>query len=88
MMTKVRMFGGFRKYVGRDTHIEIEQTHELTVGQVKQKIGEALQKRDPQFADFQLLQDSALANEEHVFSSEDRVPAGIEIAILPPVCGG
>ncbi len=88
MMTKVRMFGGFRKYLGRETHIEIPQYEEMSVIQVKQMIGETLRRKNPNFADYQLLQDSALANEEHVFSAEDRIPAGIEIAILPPVCGG
>lgn len=88
MKTRVRLFGRFRKYVGTDTHIEIEQASDLSVAEVKALIASALKLRNPDFADEQLLADSALATEETVLSTTDQVRAGREIAILPPVCGG
>ncbi|MEY4615441.1 MAG: hypothetical protein RJB66_401 [Pseudomonadota bacterium] len=87
-MTRVRLFGAFRKYVGNDTHIVIDHSSEITVGEVKQLIGQALRKRNPQFEDDQLVLDSAIANDESIYSSHDLVVPGGEIAILPPVCGG
>ena len=88
MVTRVRLFGRFRKYVGTDTHIEIELNDEMPVGEVKALIGEALRHRNSEFADDQLLADSVLADQHKVFTPEDRVPVGREVAILPPVCGG
>jgi molybdopterin converting factor small subunit len=87
-MTRVRLFGAFRKYVGNETHIVIELKNELPVSEVKKLITQVLRERNSSFNEEQLVADSALANEEFVFNAKDLVPPGGEIAILPPVCGG
>jgi molybdopterin converting factor small subunit len=88
MVTKVRLFGGFRKYAGNETHIQFEQNEDLNVGEIKQRIAAELKRKNPGFCDLQLIEDSALATEEHVYSNGDPIIAGTELAILPPVCGG
>jgi molybdopterin converting factor small subunit len=83
----VRLFGAFRKYIPSGT-LEIEVDELTNVKSFKELIGVSLKNTCPTFNDNSLLEESAVSNSEEILSEETLVITQIDLAILPPVCGG
>ena len=82
----IKMFGAFRKYHPGTLDIQIPPGSKVLT--IKSAIGKALHKSNPAFLDDELINKSALANNQRVFKDDDCIEASSELAILPPVCGG
>lgn len=89
----VRLFGAFRKY-GHGRPIEFEVPSDVRVGDVRAYLFRALKEQCPGFDNEQLIRDSAVAGISEILHdsraiAEMAAPDGrVELAILPPVCGG
>lgn len=76
----MRLFGAFRKF---GEHISFTAPSGSGVEDVKRLLAEVLTE-----ADAQLIQDSALANDDEVLDAREVFTQDCRLAILPPVCGG
>lgn len=87
---KVKVFGAFRNYIP-DGVIEVHLPTGISVLDAKNRIALEIRKRAPNFSNDSLIQDSALGNEDGIFS-ENQTLGQFEqksvLALLPPVCGG
>ncbi|MCM2279944.1 MAG: MoaD/ThiS family protein [Oligoflexia bacterium] len=84
---RVRLFGGFRKY-GDGREIELVLAPGARVKEVRHALGQRLAELHPDFADRQLLADSAFASATQMLGEDAGVEPGMVLAVLPPVCGG
>lgn len=82
----IRMFGAFRKYHSGTLDVTVPAGSAAQT--VKSAIAVALRQANPAFADDELISKSALANQQRVFSDDERIVEPAALAILPPVCGG
>lgn len=81
MKVTVQLFAMARMTAGRDT-VEIEVAPPVTVAQLRATLG-----RDyPGLTD--ILARSMIAIDERYAGEDDLIPAGAEVACLPPVSGG
>jgi molybdopterin converting factor small subunit len=86
----VQLFGAFRKYSnGSDVTFEVPRG--TTVSALRKHLAEALRRGSPAFDGQELLELSAVADDEHIL--DDAAPLGlgadrVSLVILPPVCGG
>lgn len=84
---EIKLFGAFRKYVPTGK-IKLPIDRPYTALQLKNKIHKALQEQIPNYAEPNLVFESALATEVEVLSEETVVSEMSHLALLPPVCGG
>jgi molybdopterin converting factor subunit 1 len=81
MQVTVRLFAVARQRAGRDS-VAVE----LPAGATARQLREALAAQCPPLAD--LLKHSRLAVNSDYASDSTAIPAGAEIALIPPVSGG
>jgi molybdopterin converting factor subunit 1 len=81
MTVRVRLFARARDLVGADA-VTVELPAGGTVGDVRAALGETCPELRP------LLPRSAVAVAEEFAGDEVVIPAGAEVALLPPVSGG
>jgi molybdopterin synthase catalytic subunit len=81
MRCRVRLFAGARDLI-KASSITLDLPEGATVGRLRQRLAE----EQPALA--ALLQRSALAVNDEFAEDEATLPAGAEIALLPPVSGG
>lgn len=79
----VRLFGAFRQF-GAEPTLRVNVAENATIADVRTAIGARLEGNNVQ----SLLSASAFATDDRMLNDADTVPAGPELAILPPVCGG
>lgn len=84
---QIDLFGSFRQY-GAGTPLTIHAEHELTLAQLKEHIKKALLLRDPTFDRPELVDESAIADDQQIYSDDLIIAESRTLAILPPVCGG
>ncbi len=84
---RIRLFGAFRKFVpsGR---LELYVKEGLTAKQLKAEIQSALESQTSEYLGSTLVFESALATESEVLSEDCLIDEKMELALLPPVCGG
>lgn len=82
----IKLFGAFRKYHTGTLNLSVVEG--VSVHQIKTLIGQTLQELVPGFRDDELIEKSALANNRRVLNDADCVSESMDLAILPPVCGG
>ncbi len=56
--------------------------------QVMEQIKKEIIKISPQFNEFEVLEKSALANENEILERNHIFDKDADLAILPPICGG
>jgi molybdopterin converting factor subunit 1 len=81
MRCRVRLFARAKDLV-KASSVTLDLPEGATVGQLRRRLAE----EQPALA--ALLQRSALAVNDEFAEDEARLPAGAEIALLPPVSGG
>ena len=81
MTLRVRLFARARDLAGADA-VDVDVPPGATVGGLRRRLGEACPALGP------LLARSAIALNEEFAGDESIVPAGAEVALLPPVSGG
>lgn len=80
---EIRLFGAFRQYhAGASLRLELPES--ATVAELRQAFGRQFDDANAR----SLLKASAFATDEAVLDEDDTVPAGQNLSILPPVCGG
>ena len=82
----VRLFGAFRKYYGSPIVLSVPAN--CSVPDIKSAIGKKLVLLNTAFADQELLDKSALADDRAVLAADATLQQDCQLAILPPVCGG
>jgi len=100
MGLRIRVFGVFRDLV-KDRFLDLEISSMATVSDLKAEIGKRILELNPELQmpgvqssnDVELLLSrSVLASEfqgeSRVLSQDHSIQSGMELAILPPVCGG
>ena len=81
MTVRVRLFARARDLAGADA-VTVELPAGATVGDLRARLGEACPALWP------LLPRSAVAVDEDFAGDNAVIPAGAEVALLPPVSGG
>jgi len=76
----VRLFGAFRKY---GENISLSVPSGSSMQEIKNKLAEELS-----LTEMDLINDSAMANDNEIIGSDFIFTQDSELAILPPVCGG
>jgi len=76
----VRFFGAFRKY-GEETCVILPAGY--TVGELKKQL-----RTDFSEPESGLLADSVMAGGNRFLSDDEVLTEDVELALLPPVCGG
>ncbi len=86
---RVRLFGAFRRW-SPDGGIRLSAPPRTTAAELRALLLAALRRLDAGFDGQALLASSAMADESRLLDEGWSVPAGgpVELAILPPVCGG
>jgi len=87
MRVTVRLFGSFRKY-GDGSRLEVELPAASGLPALRGALVSKLKALHPEFAEEQLVGESAFATEAAVLDDGAVLPDGATVAILPPVCGG
>lgn len=83
---RVKLFGAFRKYHTGTLSFSVADGASIT--EVKEQIAQTLRDLVPGFRDDELIEKSALATNRRVLTNGDCVEESMDLAILPPVCGG
>jgi molybdopterin converting factor subunit 1 len=81
MMVRVRLFARARDLAGADV-VSVEVPEGAAVAELRRRLGEACPTLEP------LLARSAVAVDEEFAGDGAVIPAGAEVALLPPVSGG
>ncbi|MFN8370696.1 MAG: MoaD/ThiS family protein [Bacteriovoracaceae bacterium] len=84
---KVRIFGAFRKYFEAPT-LEITLEEQVTVSSFKQIFQKNLKALNCNFNEDKLVEESAIASEDEILTDNFIINQIMNLAILPPVCGG
>lgn len=82
----IKMFGALRQYRTEDLVVQV--ANGSTVGMLKDAIAEALVKLGTGFNDAPLIEQSAIANSKRIYGSDEVITEAMDLAVLPPVCGG
>ena len=82
----IRFFGAFRGLAGGD-QLAVSIPAHSSLGELRELLPTFL-PAVPEARLKALLRSSAWADERRILSDEDRLCAGMALAILPPVCGG
>lgn len=81
MNVRVKLFAAARERGGRDA-VELELPARATAGDLRAALGE-------EFPELASLLPSSLIAVDHQYASDDsEIPAGGEVALIPPVSGG
>lgn len=87
MKVKVRLFGAFRDWVP-GAALELDLPEMACARDAKQALVGRMGELG-HFAQAQaLVLDSVLADQENTLRDDDIIKTGVELAVLPPVCGG
>jgi molybdopterin converting factor subunit 1 len=81
MKVRVRLFAAAKQAAGRDS-LEVEIPEQTTIGQLRRRLAVEV----PQLSGL-VGQVMFAINTEYAGDAE-RIPAGAEVAIIPPVSGG
>lgn len=86
---RVRLFGAFRRW-SPDGELRLSAPPGTGAAALRALLLSALERLDAGFDGRALLASSALADETRLLDEGWSVPVGgpVELAILPPVCGG
>jgi molybdopterin converting factor small subunit len=86
---RVRLFGSFRRW-SPGGEIRLSAPPGTRLSTVRALLEGALERQHPGFDGHALLAASALADDASLLGDEWSVPpgGGVELAVLPPVCGG
>lgn len=82
----IRLFGAFRKF--HESPVVVSVPIGCDAADVKSALGNALASLNLVFADQELLDKSALADDRTVLAHSATFHQDCQLAILPPVCGG
>ena len=82
----IKMFGALRQYQTEELRVQIASGS--TVGVLKAAIAQELIKLNKGFNNTSLIEQSAIANSKRIYGADEVITEAIELAILPPVCGG
>jgi sulfur-carrier protein len=80
---EVRLFGAFRAF-GASPTLRVDVGDGATVADLRV----ALETFFPDDDARSLLAASAFATDERMLAEAEPLPPGVEVAVLPPVCGG
>lgn len=84
---KITTFGALGKLtISEPIIVTIDSGAELS--QVMEQIKKEIIKISPQFSDFEVLEKSALADENEILGRNHIFDRDVNLAILPPICGG
>jgi sulfur-carrier protein len=86
----VRLFGAFRKY-STTALVSLDVPRGTRVAVLRELVGAALRRDCPAFHEQELLEASAVADDERILPDEQPIGVGVDrvsLAVLPPVCGG
>jgi len=81
MNVRVRLFAAARQAAGSDW-LEVQLSEQATVGQLRRRLAE----QSPPLAS--LLQRATFAVDAEYAGDTAKIPAGAEVACIPPVSGG
>jgi len=84
MSLKVSFYGALRDY--RDQPLVLESGSSISAVELKRLLKEKLGGCEPRA--LALIDESAVADDDHVFLEDELILRGGRLAILPPVCGG
>jgi hypothetical protein len=87
---EIRLFGAFKKYEIPEHRMELELDEPMNVARIKLLLSEHFSSRIPTFGEQgrNLVNDSALADEDEILNEESRIDRSCRLHLLPPVCGG
>lgn len=87
---RIELFGAFRQYT-KEENLEICLKPGASLKDLRKELGSALQNLSPSSSPTSiqgLIESSAFADERAVLSESLRLESDMNIAVLPPVCGG
>ena len=84
---EIQLFGAFRKFSSKNPMI-LHVPAGMNISEIRKKIRLELEQLNPGFNQNDLINESALADEEEVLAEDFVVSKETSLALLPPVCGG
>jgi len=86
LLVRIKIFGTFRSHV-KVPFVEFEAPCGIAISELKKQLAEIMmQKYGVSVA--QLIEDSVIASQDAILAEESVLKESVELAILPPVCGG
>jgi len=83
---KIRLFGAFRNYISKPS-VTLEVEAGSTARAVRKNLEDYFLVNTENF-DSKIIEESMLSTDDAVLDLDDKIPEGVSLAILPPVCGG
>lgn len=83
----ISLFGAFRPYNKSGT-LELEAPKGVNIAEVKNRIKAVMKQSEPEFNKEALMDKSVIADETKVLAEDSILTESVNLAILPPVCGG
>ena len=87
MVVEVRLFGALRRF-GDAGIVRVDVPENGSVREIRDLVKQELSRAFPGEFKGELVDKAALASEDRVMRSEEKIGAGRMLALLPPVCGG
>lgn len=84
---RIRAFGMLRNFADPEGYIPADLSGARTVAGILEILKSVLKARFPEF-DPATLDECVVASETDILSLDSEVVPGMELAVLPPVCGG
>ena len=84
---RIRVFGVLRNFADPEGYILADFSGARTVGGVLEVLKGTLIRSFPEF-DPATLDQCVVASETDILHLDSEVPNGVDLAVLPPVCGG
>lgn len=83
---EVSLFGAFRELP--NAFLTFALPYGASIGDVRTAMKKEMAKRHPDFAQKNLLDVSALADETKIFRNDETLLQDTKLAVLPPISGG
>jgi sulfur-carrier protein len=83
---EVSLYGAFRQLAEQSCHFELP--HGACLRDVRTALKEEIARKHPEFAQRNLLDVSALADEHAILRNDDILLEDTRLAIIPPISGG
>jgi molybdopterin converting factor small subunit len=83
---EVSLFGAFRQLAESSCHLELP--HGASLRDVRDALKKAIAQKHPEFAQKNLLDISALADETTILRNDHVLMQDTKLAIIPPISGG
>ncbi|MBQ4855862.1 MoaD/ThiS family protein [Rhodanobacter sp. B2A1Ga4] len=86
MKTRIALYGALRE-ADPSGHVELDVPPDSTIAELRELLTAYLHEHAPTIR-AGLVRRSAFASAEEILHNHRTVPAGVELAVLPPVSGG